>query len=412
MVYKKKIFPILAGNFFELYDFSLYGLFSILFSNLFFKDCEHNLTISFFVFFCGFLARPIGSIIFGYIGDIYGRKKSILLSTTLMAFSSFLIPFIPIDATLPWLKVLFVTMFILCRVLQGLSMGGETGGAIVLLYELGSLENKNLYISFLYISGALGSLAAIFVSYISLKYFSPDAAWRIAYFINIVFIFFLFYMRRTISESTFFLKQQHVRKSVRKRNIFEILENMPRNICSIMLGGFMGAISCNLFVNVNIYLITIKGIEYKISILYVSEMIFFYIVFVYFFSKISRYFDNYKIIMLSLIFTFLTSYWAYFLLYNSYYICSFLLFSITAASFNPIFNSYIYKYFPLNWKYTGMALSCSIGVSLFGGTFPLIFSSLIHLTNNKIFPAIYLMVLSVLTALCTKKLKKLHHLSL
>src|SRR5215475_7971067 len=123
-----------AGNVMEWYDFSVYGYFAAVIGRLFFpaEDPIASLLAAFGVFAIGFAARPIGGAILGYAGDKLGRKPALMISVLTMGAASFAIGVMPTHAQIGAAAALALT---LCRVAEGLSVGGEFTGAIILLGE-------------------------------------------------------------------------------------------------------------------------------------------------------------------------------------------------------------------------------------------------------------------------------------
>ena len=122
------------GNVLEWYDFAAYGYFASAFGRNFFPSTDHlvSLISAFGVFAVAFMMRPIGSIIFGHIGDRYGRKRALMISVTAMALSTFAIGLLPTYAHVGALAPL---LLILLRMIQGASVGGEYTTSIIFLVE-------------------------------------------------------------------------------------------------------------------------------------------------------------------------------------------------------------------------------------------------------------------------------------
>src|ERR1041384_1781085 len=118
-----------VGTLIEWYDFYLYGVLALFFSKHFFAPTmDPNLAfiLSLFVFWTGFLVRPFGAIVFGHLGDLIGRKFTFMLTLGLMGLATFIVGCIPVYDSIGWTAPLLPVM---CRVVQGLALGGEYGGA-------------------------------------------------------------------------------------------------------------------------------------------------------------------------------------------------------------------------------------------------------------------------------------------
>ena len=158
---KKVFFAGVLGNVIEFYDFTLFGFFAPLIARLFFPsfDPRTALLLTLAIFSVSFLMRPIGGILFGHIGDRYGRKFALSLSILLMAIPTAAIGLLPAYEEIGiWASL----MLLVCRLLQGISAGGEYNGAFILLIEHGRKENAGFIGSLVVSSCALGALLAVF----------------------------------------------------------------------------------------------------------------------------------------------------------------------------------------------------------------------------------------------------------
>lgn len=142
---RRAAFASMLGSLIEWYDFFLYGLAAALvFPSLFFTSSDPYvaLLLSFGTFAIGYMARPIGAMIFGHFGDKIGRKKTLVVTLYLMGISSFLMGLIPSYNSIGvWAPVLIIFL----RFIQGIGVGGEWGGAALLSMEWGDKEEKRFY---------------------------------------------------------------------------------------------------------------------------------------------------------------------------------------------------------------------------------------------------------------------------
>lgn len=200
----KRLLPIILGESLEAYDFFLYGLLSVFIAKTFFtQDTELALTFSFTLFSVAYIARPIGSIIWGHIADKYGRKKVMLGTLSLMA-----VPAIGM-ALMPSYESIGVTatiLVVLLRFLQGIAFGGESPTIIASLYEMAPEDRKGLY-GGLYNPGLLiGYLSGIVLVIILTKIIGNDGmesyGWRFLFAISLIFIALLGYFRQRIIETS------------------------------------------------------------------------------------------------------------------------------------------------------------------------------------------------------------------
>ncbi|KUL45478.1 MFS transporter [Streptomyces regalis] len=206
----------LLGTAVEFYDFLVYGtVAALVFGDLFFPRADPAVgTIAAFgTFAAGYLARPLGGIVFGHFGDRIGRKSMMLLTMVLMGCGSFLIGLLPTyDAIGVWAPVLLVTL----RVVQGLAIGGEWGGATLMVVEHAERTQgarRGLWSSFTQLGAPLGSVLSAGV--VTLVSALPDDefrawGWRVPFLLSIVLLAVGLFVRLKVAESPLFAqaKQQ------------------------------------------------------------------------------------------------------------------------------------------------------------------------------------------------------------
>ncbi|WP_328874997.1 MHS family MFS transporter [Streptomyces sp. NBC_00287] len=202
----------LLGTAVEFYDFLVYGtVAALVFGDLFFPDADPAVgTIAAFgTFAAGYLARPLGGILFGHFGDRVGRKSMMLLTMLLMGSGSFLIGLLPTyDAIGVWAPVLLV----LLRVVQGIAIGGEWGGATLMVVEHAEHTQsgrRGLWSSFTQLGAPLGSLLSAGV--VTLVATLPDDdfrswGWRVPFLLSVVLLGVGMFVRLRVAESPLFTK--------------------------------------------------------------------------------------------------------------------------------------------------------------------------------------------------------------
>ncbi|WP_108649395.1 MFS transporter [Dongshaea marina] len=182
-----RLLKISLGNALEWYDFCLFGYFAVSIGNVFFHSQSplSNLLLAFATFAIGFVARPVGGFIFGYLGDRTGRYFAMNLSIILMGLASISMAFLPGYASI---GVAAPILLILVRIIQGLSAGGQFGNLLVITTEDKKLKNTGYYTGIAYSVSLVGFLLAAGVSYLIL-HFAPahsDYAWRIPFVIGAI----------------------------------------------------------------------------------------------------------------------------------------------------------------------------------------------------------------------------------
>ncbi|TNC24935.1 MFS transporter [Amycolatopsis alkalitolerans] len=221
----------MLGTAMEYYDFLLFGtLAALVFNKLFFPSLAPLVgTIAAFgSFTAGYLARPIGGLIIGHFGDRIGRKSMLLLTMTTMGVSSFLIGVLPTHATIGiWAPVLLVVL----RCVQGLALGGEWGGAVLMTSEHAGNRRRGFWASFTVMGAPLGSLlstvAVLAVSWLPSAQFLAWG-WRIPFLFSIVLLAVGLFVRVRVSESPVFANRRQARTPARLP-LVDVLRH-PRNL--------------------------------------------------------------------------------------------------------------------------------------------------------------------------------------
>jgi len=198
-----------AGTVIEWYDFYIFGSLAAVLAAVFYP--ESNATISLLkwlaTFAAGFAVRPFGALVFGRIGDLVGRKYAFMLTLLIMGGSTAAIGLLPGYGTLGiFAPVLLVTL----RLLQGLALGGEYGGAAVYVAEHAPDHRRGYYTSFIQTTATLGLFISLLVI-LATKNSMSDAAfkawgWRIPFLLSAVLVVVSYYIRRRMSESPLFAK--------------------------------------------------------------------------------------------------------------------------------------------------------------------------------------------------------------
>ncbi|HCF25624.1 MULTISPECIES: MFS transporter [unclassified Novosphingobium] len=199
------------GTVFEWYDFYLYGLLASIISAQFFSGVNETTGFIFALaaFAAGFAVRPFGAIFFGRIGDLVGRKNTFLVTMGLMGLSTFVVGLLPSYASI---GVTAPILLIVMRLIQGLALGGEYGGAATYVAEHAPNNKRGLYTSFIQTTATLGLFAALLVV-ISTRTWMGEAAfkdwgWRIPFLVSIVLLAVSMWIRMQLAESPVFQKMK------------------------------------------------------------------------------------------------------------------------------------------------------------------------------------------------------------
>ncbi len=206
-----KIWQVIAasavGTMIEWYDFYIFGSLATVISPLFYPEGNNTLALIAYLstFAVGFLVRPFGALFFGRIGDLVGRKYAFLVTLLIMGGATALIGLLPTYATI---GLLAPSVLLLIRVLQGLALGGEYGGAAVYVAEHVPDGKRGFYTSFIQITATLGLFLSLVVILIAQNAMSQEAfrswGWRIPFLISILLVGVSLYIRLRMKESPIF----------------------------------------------------------------------------------------------------------------------------------------------------------------------------------------------------------------
>jgi len=208
---KKVIFASSLGTVFEWYDFYLYATLAPFFAALFFPSGNETAALlsAFATYAAGFLVRPFGAIVFGRIGDLVGRKYTFLITILFMGGATFLVGLLPTFQTIGWAApVLLVTL----RLVQGLALGGEYGGAATYVAEHAPHSRRGYDTSWIQTTATLGFFLALLVIglarvWMDAKVFA-DWGWRIPFWLSLILLVFSIYIRLKLHESPVFQKMK------------------------------------------------------------------------------------------------------------------------------------------------------------------------------------------------------------
>src|SRR5256886_7455447 len=204
---KKVIFASSLGTVFEWYDFYLYAVLAPFFAAVFFPtgNATAALLSAFATYAAGFLVRPFGALVFGRVGDLVGRKYTFLVTIVVMGFSTFAVGLLPTFQTIGWAApVLLVTL----RLLQGLALGGEYGGAATYVAEHAAEGKRGYDTSWIQTTATLGLFLALLVIYLCRSNMDPKTfaewGWRLPFWVSIILLIFSVYIRLKLHESPIF----------------------------------------------------------------------------------------------------------------------------------------------------------------------------------------------------------------
>jgi MFS family permease len=222
-----------AGTAFEWYDFFIFGSLAPVISHIFFAGLDPTpaLVAALGLFAAGFAFRPLGALIFGVVGDRLGRKGAFLITVSLMGASTFLIGFLP---TYAQAGSLAPALLIVLRILQGIALGGEYGGAAIYVAEHAPNDKRGAATGWIQSSASFGLLAALLVTVFTRNTVGEDAfaawAWRVPFLVSALLLAISVWMRAKLAESPHFarLKEEDDLSRRPLREAFGTKKNIKR----------------------------------------------------------------------------------------------------------------------------------------------------------------------------------------
>jgi len=371
------------GNIIEWYDFTIYGLFALQISKTFFPNDNRliSLVLIFATFAIGFLARPLGSLIFGVIGDKYGKGYAVNLSIWLMAIPTALIGLLPSYAQIGIVSPL---LLVVLRICQGISAGGQFSGLIAIAVDKYK-SNKSLLVSLVYSISVIGCFCASFIGYISISvvnYFSPESLfaksliWRIPFILSV--ILFILYNKMV----------PHITKNEPSQNtgfkLRDILKRQPKVfVAMVFLSLSTGMIYYVLFTYLITYMQLHAGLNKQMAFFIMNGILVFSIILYPLFGYYAnnkksriRYAQYFSIALIATGFLFGLSH------VNTWFgIIGVLLMVVLFCAITAFTTSYYAEVFAPCYRMTACSLSFNLGMSA-AGCAPLLaelFSSLSYL---------------------------------
>ncbi len=265
---RKVALASLIGTTVEWYDFFLYGTMAgIVFNKVFFPsdDPYYSLFLSYVSFAIAYLSRPFGALIFGHFGDKLGRKKMLVITLLIMGGATVCIGLVPSHASIGIAAPIILQLL---RLLQGLGLGGEWGGAVLLTYEHADKKTRAFYTSFPQMGQALAlalsSGVVILLSSLLTSEQFLDWGWRIAFLSSFVMVFIALYIRLNIMETPEFEKVRQMNEAKKKQQppVVQVFKRYPRNI---LLG-----VGCRWIEGVSYNVLAVFSITYMTSVVGIS----------------------------------------------------------------------------------------------------------------------------------------------
>jgi metabolite-proton symporter len=266
---RKVIFGSLIGTTIEWYDFFLYGTAAALvFNKLFFpkSDPLTGAMLAFATYALGFVARPLGGIVFGHFGDRIGRKRLLMVSLVLMGASTFAIGLLPTYASIGMAAPIALTLL---RLIQGFAVGGEWGGAVLMAAEYGDAKRRGMWAGWPQVGVPAGNLiAAAILAIMAAVQSDKDFlawGWRVPFLLSIVLVAVGWWVRVSLEETPVFQKLASREDAIPRAPLIEALQRRP--------GGIAIGAGLRLGENICFYVLTAFSITYLTEVVHMSRAV-------------------------------------------------------------------------------------------------------------------------------------------
>lgn len=403
----KVLIASLVGSSIEWFDYFLYGtVAALVFNQLIFRseDPTVGLMLAYASFALAFFIRPLGGIIFSHIGDRIGRKKTLVLTLTLMGGSTVLMGFLP---TYEAIGVAAPILLILLRLVQGIGLGGEWGGALLLAVEyapkgkrgfFGSIPQMGVTIGML-----LGTLALSFMTLL------PDEAfmswgWRVPFILSSLLVFFGLWIRKGIDETPSFKKAQE-KGEIAKVPFFETMRTHWKEVLIAVGAKVVETAPFYIFSTFIVsYATTQLGFSRTVTLNAVTIATVVTTILIPVMGNLSDKIGRKKLYVGGTILMILYAF-PYFWLINQHsaallIIATVLGLGIIWAPITAVLGTMFSEIFKSNVRYTGISLGYQIGAAVAGGTAPLVATALLKAYNNSYVPvALYIILASAISLL-------------
>lgn len=387
-------------NIFEWYDYALFGIFAQIIGSKFFPSNDPNISLlsAFMVFAVGYLIRPIGGLIFGVIGDKFGRKVVLSSSVLCMSVPTFIVGILPgYDA----IGVASTVIMVIIRLLQGLAIGGALTGSVAFIIEHTDAKHKGLASSLPMAGICMGILLGSSIAYL-IKYCLnaeqfEDWGWRVPFLLAIFIMFIGFYIRKYASETPEF-SQNKKNNTLEEFPIKNIYRNHKLDILTSIMLNATGSV---LFYFQVIYITSYMKMERSFDALLVDRLInctYFIMAFAallggYLSDKIGR--TKVFAGILSCIALLAIPMINYFMVGSFYQVvCAHATLSILAALYIGAEPALQCEMYPSNVRNTALSFAYNVATTIFGGTTPYAMKMLSSQTGSLDFGAFYIILCS------------------
>lgn len=389
------------GNALEWYDFTIYAFFVPVIANLFFpaKTLFLSILATFGVFAIGFLVRPLGAVMFGYIGDHIGRKKALILSMIMMSFPTFLIGLLP---TYQAFGIVAPLLLILLRIVQGLAVSGELTTATVFLIEHADADRRGIAGS-LAMTGALvgivlSSVVASIVTAMVSDHQLTTWGWRIPFLLGgVIGLIGLRIRMQSIEPMMYEESKKTILKSEARPSVMHHMTSLDYKtiFVGICLTSIMAIANYFIIGYFNTFLIESQGLPMRSVTVINSIAMTLQMILTVAMGRLSDKVGRKRVLGSGIVSLAVLAYPVFWLLLQHDIYKALLgemLFATATAAICGLIPTTLAEMFDTQHRNSGISMSYNVALAAFGGTAPLVAMTLVASTNNSFAPAWYLII--------------------
>ncbi len=405
----------LVADVLERYEFSIYGYLAGIMGQLFLQSTQPiaALTQAWGFFAIGYLARPLGSFFWGYVGDTAGRSRALKTSLLTISISTALIGVLP---TYSQIGFLATGSLLFLRLTQGFAAGGELPVSGCYIFEASKARHRSLLCSTVAASSIIGFLGGSLVATLLFWFFHQETitawAWRIPYLLSIPITLWVVHFRRTINEPNRPVRTFHHASNIPRvpsRSFFSSLNALGSQLLQVgLLGAFMEICAYTLFLWMPSYLVHFLDISPQIARSYNTLALVAWAAFSLIAGYLSGVFGYKRLLTAHIISIVLFSYPLFKGLQGASYSILFgihMIFAWLLSGVNGVMMEVLGDAFPNKMRSTGMSLAFTLPATIFGSTTPLICTWLTDKTGLLLFPAFYMIAFGLLALPAALRLK-------
>lgn len=375
MLKSNDLFAGVAGTILQWYDFSLFGFLAPIIAKTFFGGENSFIALlnTFVVFAVGYLLSPLGAVFFGYIGDRHGRKVALTWSILLMTAPTLVIACLPGYQCWGWVSPMIL---LICRLIQGFVASAEFAGSALFLYEHAPANRQSFYACLTSSSYSLGMTLGAMVCSSLVSPSWPHWAWRLAFALAAVGAIIAFFVRSRARETPPFLQCNAVSQRSISAPIIQAWRNNKAAIIRVLaLSCMIGVVTFSTYVFMSTYLVRTTTLSLTTAIRYVTYALILDAIIEPLFALMADRFGKRSVISVGCVLMLLCLPLLFSLMHIEHHrfalLALLLLSGLIALTFAPV-NALMAGLFDPRYRFSGFATSFNVGISLFGGTTPLV----------------------------------------